>query len=50
MADTVIAMDCYRARDVTSEAKAVAERMPTGRIIEGRARRLHPLGPDSPGQ
>ena len=34
VADTVIAMDSYRARDLTAEAKAVAERMPTGRLTD----------------
>jgi predicted ABC-class ATPase len=34
VADTVIRMDAYRARDVTAEAKRIAEEKPTGRLNE----------------
>lgn len=41
VADTVIAMEAYRPRDVTAEARRVAEELPTGRTPE----RAPPLPP-----
>jgi len=35
VADTVIMMDTYRPRDVTGEARKVADTHPTGRVLEG---------------
>jgi predicted ABC-class ATPase len=47
MADTVIAMKGYRPHEVTTEARRVAERLPTGRVSEPRGEwgRLEPRKP-----
>ncbi len=37
VADTVIAMDAYRAFERTAEAREIAGRLPTGRVTEARA-------------